>query len=73
MEVIVALFLLAFSMFGMVVFIAALYSLPVMLLWNWLLPELFHFPELSLLQAWGMMVLCGILFKSPSGKTEKSK
>jgi hypothetical protein len=34
----------------------------VMLLWNWLLPPLFGWPELTLLQAFGLLVLCRILF-----------
>src|SRR5688500_17524139 len=34
----------------------------VMLLWNWLLPPLFGWPEITLLQAFGLLVLCRILF-----------
>ena len=34
----------------------------VMLLWNWLLPPLFGWPQLTLLQAFGLLVLCRILF-----------
>ena len=34
----------------------------VMLLWNWLLPPLFGWPELTLLQAFGLLALCRILF-----------
>jgi hypothetical protein len=34
----------------------------VMLLWNWLLPPLFGVPELTLLQAFGLLVLCRMLF-----------
>ena len=34
----------------------------VMLLWNWLLPPLFGLPELTLLQAFGLLVLSRILF-----------
>ena len=34
----------------------------VQLLWNWLLPALFGFPELSFWQALGMLALCRILF-----------
>ncbi len=43
------------------VLIAAL-SAVVMNLWNWLLPALFGWPSLSLLQALGLLVLCRILF-----------
>ena len=34
----------------------------VMLLWNWLLPPLFGWPEITLLQGFGLLALCRILF-----------
>jgi hypothetical protein len=34
----------------------------VMLLWNWLMPPLFGRPEVSFPQAFGLLVLCRILF-----------
>lgn len=34
----------------------------VMLLWNWLMPELFGLPSLSFCQAAGLLALCKILF-----------
>ena len=34
----------------------------VLLLWNWLLPPLFGFPEIGFWQALGMLALCRILF-----------
>jgi len=34
----------------------------VMLLWNWLLPGLFGWPELGFWQALGLLALCRILF-----------
>jgi hypothetical protein len=34
----------------------------VMLLWNWLLPRLFGWPEITLLQGFGLLVLCRMLF-----------
>lgn len=39
----------------------------VMLLWNWLLPPLFDLPRLTLLQAFGLLALCRILFGSWGG------
>lgn len=44
--------------------VAALMSLPVMLLWDWLMPTIFGLPEITWLQAWGLLFLCGLLFKS---------
>ena len=34
----------------------------VMLLWNWLLPPLFGWPTITLLQGFGLLALCRILF-----------
>lgn len=40
----------------------------VMLLWNWLIPEIFGLAQVSYWQAWGLLVLSSILFKDfPSG------
>jgi len=44
-----------------------LVSLPVMWLWNGcLVPAVDGIKELSWLQSWGMLVLCGLLFKNSS-------
>ena len=38
-------------------------------LWNWLMPSIFNLPSIGFWQAWGLMLLCSILFKSTnSGK-----
>jgi len=42
-------------------------GLAVMLLWNWLMPEIFGLPALSFLQAVGLTVLCHLLFKLGAG------
>lgn len=49
---------------ALLVFVAALMSLPVMLLWDWLMPTIFGLPEITWFQAWGLLFLCGLLFKS---------
>jgi hypothetical protein len=36
----------------------------VMLLWNWLMPDIFGLKRLSYWQAWGLLILCHILFKN---------
>jgi hypothetical protein len=45
----------------------AVFSALVMLLWNWLAPALFHLPAITLLQAFGLLVLSRILFGSFGG------
>jgi len=54
---------------GFVVLLGLLFSLPVMLLWNGcLVGAVSGVNEISWLQAWGLMVLCGLLFKSSIDK-----
>ena len=58
-----------------VVFIVAfglLMSLPVMWLWNGcLVPAVSGVKEMGWLQSWGMLVLCGLLFKNSSASSSK--
>jgi hypothetical protein len=49
---------------GGVILLCLALSLPVMWLWDWLMPTLFGLKEITLFQAWGLMVLCSLLFKS---------
>ena len=56
---------------GDVVLIGILSALPVMLLWNWLMPEIFNLPTLTLWQALGVSFLSSILFKSSVSSSKK--
>jgi predicted tellurium resistance membrane protein TerC len=50
---------------SLVVLLGLLFSLPVMLLWNGcLVGAIAGINEISWLQAWGIMILFGLLFKS---------
>ena len=44
--------------------LALLFGLVVRLLWNWLMPAIFGLPEIRYWQAWGLVLLAHILFKS---------
>ena len=57
----VALFLTAVVL---VVVVSFVLSLPVMLLWDAVVPAIFKLPEITWMQAWGLSLLCGLLFKS---------
>src|SRR5688572_23855286 len=46
---------------GIALFVATTGGI-VMLLWNWLLPTLFGWPEITLLQGFGLLALGRILF-----------
>ena len=43
--------------------LSILSCIPIMLLWNWLMPEIFGLCEISLLQSFGITVLSSLLFK----------
>jgi hypothetical protein len=60
MNAIAAFFLAVATLVG----ISLIMALPTMLLWDWLMPELFGLKTITLFQAWGLNFLCGMLFKS---------
>jgi len=43
---------------------ALLFGIVVKLLWNWLMPAIFGLTTITFWQAWGLLVLSHILFKS---------
>lgn len=65
---------------GFLVVICLLISIPVMLLWNWLVPVIFKGAvesgalngDITWLQALGLMFLCSFLFKSASVSSKSS-
>ena len=56
---------------ALIVFISFLLALPVMLLWDAVIPAIFGLPEITWLQAWGLSLLCGLLFKSHISKNKE--
>ena len=55
------IFIAPLAILGMVLF-AFIGGEVVLLLWNWLLPPLFGWPQLTFWQALGLLALCRILF-----------
>lgn len=51
------------SMILLILLVPFIFALPVMWLWNWLMPEIFGLVTIGYWQAFGIMALCGILFK----------
>ena len=60
-----------FMVLGFVVFAAFLYTLPVMWLWNWLMPIIFNLPKINIWQAWGLSLLSSLLFGKSSVNNKK--
>ena len=48
-----------------VVVTAVILGLPLMWLWNWLMPTIFYLDEITFWQALGLNALATILFKPP--------
>jgi hypothetical protein len=50
--------------FGLWFVVAMVVALPVMWLWDWLMPTLFGLTEITWPQAMGLCLLCSMLFKA---------
>jgi hypothetical protein len=46
------------------VLVALFMTLPIMWLWNWLMPEIFGLITITFWQTLGLSLLCSFLFKS---------
>lgn len=56
-------YLLYIFTYILIVFISSfIFSVFVMLLWNWLMPVIFKLPNITWIQAWGINLLFGMLF-----------
>ena len=58
----------AITVFGLIILVSLVCALPVMWLWDWLMPTIFELKEITLFQAWGLSALCGLLFKDNTSK-----
>ena len=47
---------------GLIIFGCMLYSLPVYLLWNWVVPTIFGLSEITIWQSFGITLLSRFLF-----------
>ena len=56
------------TVFGLIILVSLACALPVMWLWDWLMPTIFGLKEITVFQAWGLSALCGLLFKSNTSK-----
>jgi hypothetical protein len=49
---------------ALIAILAIVFSFPTMWLWNWLMPTLFGLVKINWLQALGLNILSGILFRN---------
>jgi hypothetical protein len=61
-----------FIIVGVVVVVSILTAFPLMLLWNWLMPDLFGLQQINFWQALGLAFLSNILFKSSTSNSSKN-
>jgi sterol desaturase/sphingolipid hydroxylase (fatty acid hydroxylase superfamily) len=56
----------ALAIIAVVISIAlgVLWALPVMWIWDYIMPTMFGLPEITWFKAWLLYILCNILFKS---------
>ena len=59
-----------FTFIGIIALVALILGLPVMLLWNWLMPTIFGLQIITFGQAIGLNLLSAILFSKSSFKTK---
>ena len=51
------------AIIGLIAIVIVLLGYPLMLIWNWLVPEIFGLSEITFWQAIGLNILCTILFR----------
>jgi len=56
-----------FAGIGIMLVTCAVFGVAVMLLWNALMPQIFAFPQISYLQAAGLLILARLLFGGTAG------
>ncbi len=64
-------FTVMFGGIAVLLLVAALLALPVMLLWNWLMPDIFGLTTVTFWQALGLSMLAGCLTKGSSSSSSK--
>jgi len=58
---------------AVILIVSIIAVIPTWLLWNWLMPVIFGLPEITILQAFGLLILSGLLVKSHNAIKELHK
>lgn len=64
---------LVFGTFLLMVGIDLIFAIPVMYLWNWLMPKIFGLTTLTFFQSWGLSLLTSLLFGRFNSSASTSK
>ncbi len=67
------LMVVVFSLLGILIAmgINLIFAIPMMWLWNWLMPAVLGLGEITYWQAWGLLFLCSLMFKSSYVQSSK--
>lgn len=71
MKTILAGLTVAIGFIAIMFVLSLILATPVYFLWNWLMPEIFRLPTITLLQALGLTLLTSLLFKSNVSSDKK--
>jgi len=52
--------------FGVILLLSVPFAFLVMLLWNWVMVDVFALSALTFWQSWGLYMLCALLFNNTS-------
>ena len=63
--------LIILAIFAFIAVFACIVAVPVLFLWNALMPVLFGLPVLTYWQAYGLYLLCLLLFGKSSGSSSR--
>lgn len=66
-------FIVFLTFAGIIIVMGLLWAIPTMLLWDWLMPELFGLSTITIWQAWGLNILAGIFFKNQKSNNATNK
>ena len=69
MEIVTKIVGAVIAVLGITLFMACLLALPVMWLWDWLMPEIFGLTTITFWQALGLNLLSGFLIKSSNSSS----
>jgi len=64
--------LVALTFVGLVLIFSLLLAVPTMLLWNWLMVSIFKLAYINIFEAWGVNILCSILFEGTHSSISKT-
>jgi hypothetical protein len=71
-KAIATIFILVVGFVVTIIGLSALLALPVMWLWNYVMPDVFGLTTITFLQAWALNILSGMLLKSSNISSSSS-